>query len=60
MEPEPTARRTNNVINIECPWCAETMELGSETADSASCHECQISVEIADPALRRDQLDRAA
>lgn len=48
------------MIAIECPWCAEKMELGSERADSASCRECQISVEIADPALRHDQLDRAA
>jgi hypothetical protein len=48
------------VINIDCPWCAETMELGNERADSASCRECQITVEIADPVLRHDQLERAA
>ena len=47
------------MVTIDCPWCAEAVDLDGSSLDELTCGECGIVVEIAPDPIRA-LMDQAA
>jgi heterodisulfide reductase subunit A-like polyferredoxin len=52
-------RSKHQMVTIDCPWCAEAVDMDGSSLDELACRECGITVEIAPDPIRA-LLDQAA